>query len=114
MNVLKVSAGKMPERIEVENTLEELQKQVGGYIQAIYPFDNNVGIICNEEGKIMGLEPNRALIIDGHIVDILVGDILIVGLTEDDFRSLTVDEFVIYEKLFKNNVISVRFTAENN
>ena len=105
MNVLKVSAGKMPEQIEVENTLEELQKQVGGYIQAIYPFDNNVGIICNEEGKIMGLEPNRVLIIDGHM-DILVGDILIVGLTEDDFRSLTVDEFVTYEKLFKNNVIS--------
>ena len=105
MNVLKVSAGKMPERIEVENTLEELQKQVGGYIQAICPFDNSVGIICNEEGKIMGLEPNRVLIIDGHM-DILVGDILIVGLTEDDFRSLTVDEFVTYEKLFKNNVIS--------
>ena len=105
MNVLKVSSGKMPERIEIENTLEELQKQVGGYIQAIYPFDNNVGIICNEEGKIMGLEPNRVLIIDGHM-DILVGDILIVGLTEDDFRSLTVDEFVTYEKLFKNNVIS--------
>ena len=105
MNVLKVSSGKMPERIEIENTLEELQKQVGGYIQAIYPFDNNVGIICNEEGKIMGLEPNRVLIIDGHM-DILVGDILIVGLTEDDFRSLTVDEFVTYEKLFKNNVSS--------
>lgn len=109
MIVLKVSAGKMPERIEVENTLEELQDQVGGYIQVIYPVDNNVGIICNEEGKLMGLCPNRALVSDGHIVDVLCGDILIVGLTEDDFRSLTDDEFSYYERLFKNGIVNISY-----
>lgn len=45
----------------IHNTLESLQQIVGGYIEAVYPFDNPVVIICNEEGKIIGLELNRAL-----------------------------------------------------
>lgn len=57
---------------EIENTLKSLQRIVGGYIECIYPFDDNVGIICNEEGKLIGLEPNRVLRDEeGNTVDII-------------------------------------------
>ncbi len=40
---------------------ETLQAAVGGDIQAVYPYEDPVALICNEEGKLMGLPLNRAL-----------------------------------------------------
>ena len=62
MKALKIEPGKAPERIDIGNELEALQDAVGGYIQVLYPDQHRpVGLICNEEGKCMGLKPNRAL-----------------------------------------------------
>lgn len=47
--------------VTIANTLASLQQIVGGYIEAVYPFGDPVAIICNEEGKINGMELNRAL-----------------------------------------------------
>ena len=52
MNVLMVKPGEHRERVEIENSLESLQDAVGGYIQAVYPFDDPIALICNEEGKL--------------------------------------------------------------
>lgn len=74
---------------------------VGGSIEAVYPFEDNVGLIVNEEGKLEGLPLNRALRDDqGDIYDIIAGDFLVVGLTEDDFGSLTPEQLEKYEKHF--------------
>lgn len=54
-------ARKKPTKIELEGSLESMQKFVGGTIQVLYPFDDPVAIICNDEGKQGGLEYNRAL-----------------------------------------------------
>lgn len=87
---------------EIENTLKSLQRIVGGYIECIYPFDDNVGIICNEEGKLIGLEPNRVLRDEeGNTVDIIFGTFIVAGLTEDDFGSLTADQADYYAEMFK-------------
>lgn len=52
--------------------LESLQHEVGGYIQAVYPFEEPVAIVCNEEAKLEGLPLNRALRDeDGDIYDIV-------------------------------------------
>ncbi len=74
----------------IDNTLEAKQEIVGGWIEAIYPFDDNVALICNEEGKINGEELNRPLFDDdGRIYDIIAGTFIICGLTDDDFGTLT-------------------------
>ena len=39
MRILKIEPEHKPERADIPDTLEAMQKVVGGYIQAVYPFD---------------------------------------------------------------------------
>lgn len=101
MTVLAVLPGKVPEKIELEGTLKSMQNFVGGTIQAIYPFNDPVAIICNDEGKLGGLEYNRALRNEkGAVYDIICGPFFVCGLGEDDFTSLPEDLVETYHKLF--------------
>lgn len=93
MKVLVIEPMKKPVVREIESGYESLKSIVGGYIEAVYPFEDKVGIICNEEGKLLGLPLNRALYNDGGIYDILSGTIIVAGLGEDDFCSLP-DELI--------------------
>ena len=89
MTVVACYPGKTAQVIEIDGSLESMQQIVGGYIEAIYPFDDPVAIICNEEGKLNGLPLNRALYTeDGEMFDIAHGNIIICGLGEEDFASL--------------------------
>lgn len=84
-----------------KDTLESLQKMVGGYIEVVYPFDDPVGLIMNEEGKVLGLTPNRALKDNnGRTYDIIFGDFLVTGLTEENFGSLSNELIEKYTKFF--------------
>ena len=51
MKVLRVRPKHYPEVIDIDCSLESLQKEVEGPIQAIYPWDDEVALICNEEGN---------------------------------------------------------------
>lgn len=44
------------------NYLEDLQKLVGGYIEIVHPvgLENPYVLVCNDEGKLVGLPINRA------------------------------------------------------
>ena len=78
--------GEPAKRIEIDNTLEALQKAVGGYIETVTLFED-VALICNEEGRLMGLPHNM------EFLGIrFVGSVLAVGRIEDEFRSLTEEE----------------------
>ena len=80
-----------------------MQQIVAGYIEAIYPFDDPVAIICNEEGKLNGLPLNRALYTeDGEMFDIAHGNIIICGLGEEDFASLQGELLEKYLEKFKH------------
>ena len=57
MKAIRKKPGCAPEIIEVENTLEALQQEVGGYIETLSIAD--VVIICNEEGRLCGLPSVR-------------------------------------------------------
>ena len=59
--VLIVEPGKEPYVKEIDSGLESLQHEVGGYIEAIYPYEDPAALVCNEEGKLEGLPLNRAL-----------------------------------------------------
>ena len=79
-----------------------MQHEVGGYIQAVYPFDEPVAIVCNEEGKLEGLPLNRALYNDeGEIYDIVAGTFMVVGLTGDNFGSLSPELMERFSDHFK-------------
>lgn len=64
ITVLLVEPNQPPRTIQTEDTLEALQKLVGGYIEMLMPFDDDVAIICNEEGKINGLPLNRPIYLE--------------------------------------------------
>lgn len=102
IQVVLCEPGKPSCIIIIDNTLDSLQNAVGGSIQAIYPFDDPVAIICNEEGKINGMELNRALRDeDGRVYDILSGPFLVAGLGQEDFDSLGHEYQEKYRKLFE-------------
>lgn len=110
IKVLVVEPEKAPYVKEIESSLASYQAEVGGYIQAIYPFDEPVAIICNEEGKLNGLDLNRALRDEnGVIYDIVAGTFLVVGLGEEDFTSLDDELIKRFEKRFKTPEIFVAF-----
>ena len=101
LSVLKIAPGQRPQQVEIDNDLKALQQAVGGSIDAVYPFADPVAIICNDEGKLMGLPLNRALRDeDGQMYDAVAGTFLVVGLGEEDFASLSPELTQKYEELF--------------
>jgi len=101
MRVLVVEPGKTPETRDVGTGLSDHQELVGGYIEAVYPFDDPVALICNEEGKCNGMKPNRAIYgTDGEIADIIFGTFFICGLGDEDFTSLSDGLAEKYAELF--------------
>lgn len=89
MRVLVIEALRKPEVREIYGTLESMQHIVGGTIQTIYPFDDPVAIVANDEGKVLGMQPNRGLWDDDVLYDVICGTFFICGLTDDGLGSLT-------------------------
>ncbi len=101
IDALLIKPGEFPERVNISTDLEALQKSVGGLIEVTYPFADEVGLICNEEGKIRGMPLNRAIFSDGgSLNDIIAGPFIIAGLTEESFGSLSEDQMQHYGELF--------------
>lgn len=78
MRVILCRPNEIAEVIEIEDSLESMQKMVGGLIEEYMPWEDEVALICNEEGKMNGLPLNRGIIDeDGHLQDIIAGDFFI-------------------------------------
>ena len=69
----------------ISNTLENLQKTVEGNIETVY-LGRGLILIVNEEGKLLGLEPNFRL---GS--DLIVGTVIVVGENGEDFGNCPID-----------------------
>lgn len=94
IEVLVVEPGKHPYVATIENTLQALQRAVGGWIEVI-GLDEESLIIGNDESKLMGLPGNRRF---GN--DILAGTFLIVGSHDDAFASLSKENQINYASVF--------------
>ena len=106
MRVVLVEPGKCARPVEIEEDLHTMQELVGGTIQAVYPFDDPVALVCNDEGKLLGLPWNRALTDDhGVPYDIVCGTFFIAGLKEDDFASLTEQQIEKYKDKYSHEMI---------
>lgn len=91
MKAIRKKPGCAPEIIEVENTLKALQAEVGGYIETV-TFASDAAVICNEEGRILGLPYNCRF----FGVDFFVGTILVVGRNKDEFCDVPEADFLMY------------------
>lgn len=103
MNVLMVEPGLAPYEKEI-NGLEQMQAAVGGLITAIYPFEEPVAVVANDEGILLGMEFNRSM--EGGYGGIF-GPFFVCGLNEDDFCSLTPEQMERYKKKFHHAEILI-------
>ena len=123
LTVLVVEPMKEPYVKEIAPGLHALQAEVGGDIAASYPFDDPVGLVLNDEGKLIGLDLNRSLRDEhGEIYDIVAGTFLVVGLGPESFASLPPDMIQKYTEQFKRpelfasingQIVSVPVEPEN-
>ena len=103
MRVIVVEPKKKPMVQDIGSDLASMQKIVGGSIQAVYPFDEPVALICNEEGKLLNLPLNRALRDDvGNVYDIISGTFFLCAAPPDSdrFADLTDQQVKTYMERF--------------
>lgn len=115
MWVLIVEPGKTPRQSEIRRKLSSMQKVVGGTIQVIYPFEEPVALVCNDEGKLLGLPANRALRDrDGELYDIVCGTFFLCGAPPDseDFTSLTAEQMERYQQRFFHPELFLKLGGE--
>ena len=83
----------------VSDSLENLQKTVGGYIETV-TLDNGVVLICNEEGKIRNMPYNftlRRMMLNGLLSGLLslqnpiFGTVIVCGAEGDEFADIPID-----------------------
>lgn len=104
IKVLLVEPNNYPKVIEIDDTLEAKQQLVGGYIEMVMPYEDDVAIICNEEGKISGLPLNRSIKDEnGKIVDVIAGTFFVCYAPADseNFHSLPDELIDKYAELYK-------------
>ncbi len=105
IKVLVVEPGKDPYVQEIDGSLKSMQALVGGYIETVPILDEPgpapAEIVCNEEGKLLGLTPNR-LLKDSRGVpyDVVCGTFFVAGVNDGDFASLTDAQIALYKSKY--------------
>ncbi len=102
IRVLMVEPGKKAYEKEIGTSLEEMYAALDcDCIQTFYPYEDLVVIVCDDEGKINGGRPNRAVYgEDGQMMDIICGKFFIADCSTSSFKSLPDDMMEKYKKQF--------------
>lgn len=102
IRVVLLEPGKVARAVEIDAALENMQKIVGGLIEPYYPFEEEVCIVCNDEGKINGMPPNRSVKNeDGVMLDFIFGAAFICDCSGENFGSLSDEQLTRYKKQFR-------------
>ena len=105
LKVLYIEPMKTPKIVEIDGDLESMQNLVGGYIEEYMPFEDEVAIVCNDEGKINGLEANRGIFDkEGELQDIICGSFFIcyAPVESEKYLSLPDNLRKKYEEMFRH------------
>lgn len=109
MRIIVVEPQMKPKIQHINGSLASMQDIVGGTIQAMYPYDDAVALVVNDEGKVLGLPMNRALRDDdGAVYDIVHGTFFICGLSEDSFASLTDEQLHRFIQMYATPELFLR------
>ena len=103
LRIIVCRVDERAEVIEIEDSLKAMQEVVGGLIQEYMPFEDEVALIVNEEGKMMGLPLNRGICNEkGRLQDIVAGDFFIcyAPIESERFLSMPPDLEKKYKELF--------------
>ena len=124
LRVVLCEPGQLAREIRIGTSLKDLQTVVEGLIEPFYPFDEPVCIVCNDEGKFNGMQPNRAVYDqDGKIMDVIFGPFFICDCRGEDFGSLSqeqidkyLEQFRFPEMLFKDQdgIHAVKYDPERD
>lgn len=98
IKVVVKNVGECGKITEINNELEVLQKIVGGYIE-IYPFTDDIILVCNEEGKLMDLDLNFSVPLRNGETEYIVGNVLFVSSKGSEFGSLTDDNISFLKEI---------------
>ena len=102
IKVVLLEPGKLARTAEIGTSLEILQKVVDGLIEPFYPFEEQVCIVCNDEGKINGMMQKRSVKNeDGVMVDFICGPAFICDCRSESFDSLSDEQLARYTKMFR-------------
>lgn len=113
MKVVLLEPNKYARTAEIGTKLEDMQRIVGGCIEAAYYFDEEVCIICNDEGKINGMPPNRGVYDkDKKLIDIIAGTAFICDCSGENFGSLNDKQLKKYTEQFRNPEHFFRINGE--
>lgn len=61
MKILLIESEKAPRTMEIDGSLASIQALVGGMIQAIYPFSQDIALVCNDLWQTAGSAPEPSL-----------------------------------------------------
>ena len=102
ITVLVVEPGKAPYTKEIGDDWRAFHAEVGGAFQIVYPGYDPVGLVCNDDGKLLGLPMNRGLRDDaGDLYDVIAGTFFLVGLGGGGTTvSLTEEQIRKYKQRF--------------
>ena len=118
MKILLCEPGKYAREADIQGDLKTMQSIVGGTIEATYPWEAPVAVVCNDEGLLLGLPLNRKLTED----TIIAGTFFICGLGEENFADLSPEHLALFKKRLLlpqvflqvgNRIIGVPFELEN-
>ena len=109
MNVLVVEPGYAPYEKEI-NGLEEMQGVVGGLITAIYPYEEPIAVVCNDEGILLQMDFNRSM--PGGYGGVF-GPFFVCGLSEDNFDTLPPELMQRFKKEFAKAEILLGFKGND-
>ena len=101
IRVVLLEPGKLARVADIEASLEGMQRVVGGDIEGFYPFEEEVCIVCNDEGKISGMPLNRAVRDGKEIMDIIAGPCFICDCRGESFGSLNDEQLRRFSRQFK-------------
>ena len=101
IRVVLLEPGKLARVADIEASLEGMQRVVGGDIEGFYPFEEEVCIVCNDEGKISGMPLNRAVRDGKEIMDIIAGPCFICDCRTENFASLSDEQLQRFSKQYK-------------
>lgn len=115
IKVLIIEPNKEPYSQKIEHTLKKLQDIVDGRID-IVELEENVDLICNDEGKLMNLPFNRCV---GN--DVIAGTFIVAGQHKGETTSLTEEQIKKYTEVFslenhrkKIEYMKIEFIASEN
>ena len=122
IDVILVEPGEEAKMITMGDNLEAMQGIVGGLIEEYMPYEDEVALVCNDEGKMIGMPPNRAIKdADGTVMDIIAGPFFVAYAPIESERFLSMpdelqekylEKFRLPEKFFRTDggIVAVPYT----